>query len=98
MSNRKLRIKHLSQEITRLTQELDSLLIEELSAQPSAEPNTGDIVTITNNHRGLKGKKGTVIKVSSKQVTIRLQDGRIVQRSKTNVCKQQDDRPSHSGR
>jgi hypothetical protein len=50
---RKIRIKELSQEIASLTEELDDLLIEELTNTAKAKFKIGDTVLITNNHCGL---------------------------------------------
>jgi hypothetical protein len=86
-SARQARIKYLTQQIASLTKELDNLVIEELDQGTTTELQLGDTVIITNNHRGLQGKQAVIVKISNKQVTLRLQGGEIVQRSKNNVRK-----------
>lgn len=92
-TTRQLRIRELSQEITNLTKELDDLLIQELTDTTEADLNIGDIVLITNNHRGLQGTRGKIVKLSRKQATVKLQNGTVIQRAKRNLIKSQDDSP-----
>ena len=49
----------------------------------------GDFVVITNKYKGLLGAKGTIVDVTPKQVSVRLEGtrGKIVIKSKTNVRK-----------
>jgi hypothetical protein len=85
-NSRRARIKYLSHQIASLTKELDRLLIDELDNRDQ-NIKIADEVEITNNHRGLQGRQGRVIKITDKQVTLTLRDGTTVQRSKKNIKK-----------
>ena len=50
------------------------------------DPQVGQEVEIINNYRNLQGARGIVIRITRRQVTIRLHErGRIVTRNKSNV-------------
>lgn len=85
-NSRRDRIKYLSHQIASLTKELDNLLIEELNNKDQ-DIKIADKVEIINNHRGLQGKQGKLIRITNKQVTLALSNGTIVQRSKKNIKK-----------
>jgi hypothetical protein len=83
-TTRQLCIKELSQEIASLTKELDDLLIQELAETTKSGFKIGDTMLITNNHHGLQGSEGTIVKLSRNQATVKLQDGTIIQRVQSN--------------
>ena len=90
--DRQRRIKEISREIAALSRELEGLILQqdkEAAPQPSIQELTiGDRIEITNNHRGLKGTKGTIVKVTDAQFQIKLDsNGSLVYRTKTNVRK-----------
>jgi hypothetical protein len=87
-------VTDLTKEITLLAKKIEYLMIlvnEEVSLGVGEERGTteevqvGDYVTITNNYKGMYGKRGTVIKTTPTQVSIRLISGLIVNRKKSNV-------------
>jgi transcription antitermination factor NusG len=80
------RIKQISQEIAALSKELEDLLIQE-ATEETEDLKVGTTVRIINNHGGLQGKEGTVIKVSNKQATVQIHNGPIVQRAKRNLSR-----------
>jgi transcription antitermination factor NusG len=93
-SQRRSEINRISSQIDQLSTQLNRLLIAEAEEQQQEQrPRTnrieikeGDKVEITNNHKGLKGARGTVISVTPKQVALQLEVNKnIVYRSKTNV-------------
>ena len=52
------------------------------------ELQEGDIVIITNNYKGLKGRRGKIVSISKAQVAVLLEDtNRIVQKRKYNVTR-----------
>ena len=89
---RQNRIKEISKEISALTQELERLLVQEESESESETATTakiqvGDRVIITNNHLGLCGSEGTVVRVTHKQYQGKLDSGSFINRRKENVMK-----------
>jgi hypothetical protein len=93
-SNNTERIKQITQEIASLTRELEELIIEEQDTSSEEDLKINDLVIITNNYKGLRDTKGTVIRVTKKQATIRTESGCIVQRAKKNLKRLQDGSPS----
>ena len=52
------------------------------------ELQEGDIVIITNNYKGLKGRRGKIVSIFKAQVAVLLEDtNRIVQKRKYNVTR-----------
>jgi hypothetical protein len=94
-SNRAKRIKEIAQEIEELSEELNTLLkIEENSKTRSQNTNDdhdlvlGNVVEITNTYKNLQGSRGTIVKLTKHQVTIRLENSNeTIKRKKTNVKK-----------
>ena len=95
-SKRNKRIKEIAKEIEELSEELNALLIVEESDNSRTQQQTnttndivlGNFVEITNNYKNLQGSRGTIIKVTKHQVTIRLENSNnIIKRKKTNVRK-----------
>jgi hypothetical protein len=88
-SKRQSRIKQISKDILELTTELNSLLLEENTEgdQGAQDFVEGEEVVITNTHKGLQGKEGTIVSVSKQQVSIKLHTGPIVRRAKNNVTR-----------
>jgi hypothetical protein len=91
-SENQSRISELAKQIDELSTELAALLIIEQADQGRdiadirREIQIGDIVEITNAYRDQQGKQGTVVKITSKQVSIQLlESGRIVKKKKSNV-------------
>ena len=94
---RRNQIQALAQQVQTLSEQLNELIIQDNQAlqqphnnqQQLREPNEfreGDRVRITNNHRGLRGAVGVVIRVTTHQVSIRLAgQNRIVNRRRSNV-------------
>jgi preprotein translocase subunit YajC len=87
---RQRRIKEISREIAALSKELEGLLLQQDTQEvPQAtiqELAIGDRIEITNNHRGLKGTKGVIVKVTDAQYQIKLDhNGSYIYRTKTNV-------------
>lgn len=91
-------IQELSQQLNRLILEEDRqnppsavrALPLPAELRPTHQPvfEINDRVVITNNYLGLKGTKGTLVRVSAKQVWIRVDgDDRVYQKSRNNVCK-----------
>ena len=94
-------IEDTSEEIARLTKELNRAVnalknrveyeyCEVLSTtSEEKEIEVGDVVEITNNHGGMKGKNAYVIKVTDKFVTLELVDQSFktgtFRKKKTNV-------------
>lgn len=85
MRNKQQRIIEITEQIATLTAELEHLLTLEASDSDNIE--LGSKVIINNRHKGLAGKKGTVVKITDKQYAIKLHDGSIIRRAKTNVSK-----------
>jgi hypothetical protein len=86
--SRKKRLKEIPEEIKALTRELEALLLQE---ETTHNLQVNDRVVITNSYLGLRGRAGTIVRVTQKQYQIKLDNGTFVNRSKTNVKK--DDRP-----
>jgi ribosomal protein L29 len=87
-----IRISELARQIDELSTELANLIIIEESQQGQdiseirREIIVGDTVEITNDYRDQLGERGIVTKVTTKQVTIRLDStGRNIRKKKTNV-------------
>jgi hypothetical protein len=83
-------------EIARLIDELSTELSDRLAIEDNLEgTNTtdirreiriGDRVEITNNYRDQLGEQGTIVRITDKQVSIRLDStGRTIKKKKTNV-------------
>jgi uncharacterized sporulation protein YeaH/YhbH (DUF444 family) len=92
---RKARIQEISQEIENLSAELNQLIIQDNQEEDIEIRNTdidqpqfqeGNRIEITNSYKGQQGLRGTITKVTAKQVSIRI-DGqrRIINKKKTNV-------------
>ena len=94
---RRERIQILAQQVQALSEQLNELIIQEnLEQHPPldnqhqfrepGEFREGDRVRIRNNHRGLRGAIGIVIRVTQHQVSLRLiGQNRIVNRKRSNV-------------
>jgi hypothetical protein len=93
--SRAKRIKDIALEIEELSEELNALLkidenLETRSQLSSTDHDIelGNVVEITNKYKDLQGTRGTVIKVTNQQVTIRLENSNeTIRRKKTNVKK-----------
>lgn len=98
--DRSRQIQELSQDIKDLSARLNQLIIEEANEGTSqVQANTtqqqqqerlqvGDTVEILNNYKGLKGSRGTIVHITTFQVSIRLStQRRVINRMKTNVRK-----------
>jgi hypothetical protein len=100
---RRQRIRAISQNIQELSAQLNRLIIEESQEQEQIQTErrpqpqvtqqqqefaVNDRVVITNSYGGLRGATGTVVHVTPRQVSIRV-DGhrRIYQKRKSNVRK-----------
>ena len=92
------RIKEIAEEIEILSEELNALLIiDKATTTTQSDKNyednddtitLGNVVEIRNTYTNLQGSRGTVIKVTSQQVTIKLENtNKTVRRKKTNVKK-----------
>mmetsp|Transcript_14399 Transcript_14399/g.27059 ORF Transcript_14399/g.27059 Transcript_14399/m.27059 type:complete len:93 (-) Transcript_14399:1217-1495(-) len=76
------RINEISKEILALTEELNTLLLQDQASDP-VFPRQGDPVILTSQN--LYGAKAQIIGVTEKRFVLRLEDGRIVYRAKHNV-------------
>ena len=92
------RIKEIAEEIEILSEELNALLIiDKATTTTQSDKNyednddtitLGNVVEIRNTYTNLQGSRGTVINVTSQQVTIKLENtNKTVRRKKTNVKK-----------
>jgi hypothetical protein len=97
-TRRNKRIKEIAKEIEQLSEELNALLISEEENKNTDDNESfnnersnlevGNVVEITNNYKNLQGSRGTVIKITKQQVTIRLESiNQLVNRKKSNVRK-----------
>jgi hypothetical protein len=97
-TRRNKRIKEIAKEIEQLSEELNALLMSEEASNTINERESfinndnnielGNVVEITNNYKNLQGTRGTVIKVTKHQVTIKLEDNNeVIKRKKSNVRK-----------
>lgn len=96
-SNNTERIKQITQEIACLSRELERLLIQEENSS-TQDIIIGDQVVITNSYKGLRHARGTVVKVTEKQASIKLESGCIVQRAKRNLTRLENGSPSEPRR
>jgi hypothetical protein len=99
MSNenkRSKRIKEIAKEIEQLSEELNALLLVEDNTKTRSQQQIhtaddivlGNVVEVTNTYKNLQGSRGTVIKVTKHQVTIRLENNvDVIKRKKSNVRK-----------
>lgn len=83
MSDKRQRIKQITEELQKLTSELELLL--RLEEEPRGTIDKGSRVRITNSYKGLQHSTGTVTKVTETQVVIRLDNGDTVRRAHFNV-------------
>lgn len=69
-------ISNITKEIGELTERLNQLTTEQNQELEQQEEHIQlrDLVEITNNYRGQKGLRGEVIKLTSKQVVIRVEN------------------------
>ena len=97
-ARRSKRIKEIAEEIEILSEELNALLIiDNANTTTQSDENyednddtitLGNVVEIRNTYNNLQGSRGTVIKVTNQQVTIKLENtNKTVRRKKTNVKK-----------
>lgn len=91
-NTRTKRIKEIAQQIEELSEELNALILLDEQSKPKTSINhdieLGNVVEITNKYKNLQGSRGTVIKITNHQVTIRLENSNeTIKRKKTNVKK-----------
>jgi len=89
--SRRKRLKQIPREIEALTKELKALILKEVFTGIEPSRKIGDKVVLTNNHRGLAGRTGTISGITKARFRIDLEDGQVVYRAKDNV-KPKDDR------
>ena len=85
---RRIEIERLSQQIEELSTRLNQLILDEHREDTEPDLAVGDRIEITNNHRGLRGTRGTIVSVTRQQVRIQVdgrENGRPVTRKKSNV-------------
>ena len=95
---RRLQIQELADSINALNRRLNELIIEDQQANQEDNEEEqqdrslqtsfqiGNRVVITNNYKGLRGRTGSIIRITRCQVTIRLDgDRRTVIKNKSNV-------------
>lgn len=89
-------IAQLSQDLTALSQRLERLIIAEAegAGQPAPQAEDfviGDQVVITNNYRGQRGLRGTIVTITPRTVSLRLQgQDRVLTKRKENVRRIQE--------
>jgi RNase P/RNase MRP subunit p29 len=79
------RLQEISKELTTLIKEIESLILDEVIDCSIIQ--IGDRIVIENNHRGLQGCQGTVVGATKARFRVKLDDGKYIYRSKTNVKK-----------